>query len=61
MTVKFTTGIASDKWSYAPDQIVTLGKEWTADEIPGDAGRVWLSSGIVEQVKPAAPAKKGAK
>lgn len=66
MIVRFTTSIASDQWSYAPDQEVTLGREWTETEIPADVGRLWLSSGIVEQVKPdkpapQPPAKKGAK
>lgn len=66
MIVKFTTSIASDKWSYAPDQEVSLGKQWTESEIPAEAGRAWLSSGIVESVagekpEPKAPAKKGGK
>lgn len=68
MQVRFTNSIASADWAYAPAQVVTLGKEFTATEIPADIGRAWLASGIVESVTPAAkpsdkpaPAKKGAK
>lgn len=50
-------------WAYAPEQEVSLGKEWTADEVPADVGRAWLSSGIVEAVAgaPKAPVKKVAR
>lgn len=53
--VRFTTSIASPYWSYAPQQEVSVGTKYSADEIPADVAEAWLTSGVLEPVvaKPA--------
>lgn len=50
--VRFTLSIASADWSYAAGQVVSVGKEWTPNEIPKEAADAFLSCGHVVDATP---------
>lgn len=49
MQVQITNSIASADWSYGAGQIVKVGSEFSATEIPADIAPAWLESGIASR------------
>lgn len=53
MRVQIAVSIASVEWSYRPTQVVTVGTQFTPDEIPRETALAWLASGVAVPVKDA--------
>lgn len=49
MLVKFKGSIGSrEGWSYCTGQVVRIGEQFTADEVPAEQANQWLESGLLE-------------
>lgn len=50
MRVRFTSSIASSTFAYGCDQVVTVGRRFSAEEIPEYEAHAWLAGGVLVPV-----------
>ena len=50
MQARFTNSIAAAEWAYDEGQVVTIGRDFTFDEVPADLADKWLASGLLVRV-----------
>lgn len=50
MQLQFTQSIAAAEWSYDCGQVVTVGTQFTYDEVPAELAAKWQATGLLVPV-----------